>query len=39
MGSSYIEEPLIPSTVRDAGFCVRSDPTFLYKIAKMCLQN
>jgi hypothetical protein len=39
MGAAYIEEPLIPSTVRDTGFCVRSDPTFLYKIAKMCLQN
>lgn len=30
---------VLPQSVKDSGFCVRSDPSFLYKIAKICLDN
>ena len=37
MGAKNLEYPVLPVTVKDSGFCVRSDAQFLYKIAKICL--
>lgn len=37
-GQAYADQ-VKPAAVKDPGFCVRSEPKFLFLIAKMCFEN